>query len=190
MSDVIKSAVQVRIDALQKKDDAINTLTYERELILGDIVNTFKTLTEADIGGSLVPGLQSKLLKDAWRWFNRKEKDAEKSFDVITDRIKQYIFGTYAKYFKLIEVTYWGYDQNRFSFRYQHKTRKKLVFEISVPNYSVIEKNNYLEMFRGLVLYEVEGSTLTQKFNDLNVWEFQKKFQGWAKEKLGGKSKL
>lgn len=173
-------------DLINKKNEQIENLNYEKDLITEDIVHTIKNSLQ-DSEFNLIWGASS-VYRDAWRYgYNKDYPDAnifkddetkdkaKKAYKWVTDSIKEKILLNNKK-FKLKSISVYGYDNQGYSFYY---TYGKQAFEIYIPMFNTTNKDNYKEMLLGYriliktsdncwkcILYNIDYHQLANNFKE------------------------
>lgn len=143
--------INYRQGLINKKNQIIENLNYEKELITNDIISIVKNFISSEI--SLIWGAGSGYYDDAWKYFHYKDEitDEEKkkklkdAYDLVLMQIKSRILLD-NKDFKLQNIYFYGYDKTYYIFVYEYKNH---VFEIKIPMFDRASSENYQDMMLG-----------------------------------------
>lgn len=194
--------IHKRQDSLKKKREDIESLRYEEELIMGDILNVIAT----DLHNSafnLFRGFAPELLRKAWRYSHFKNenrldefaeddsedkytrKDHENAYMYCLTIIKQNLLPKWCvDDVELLQIMdNWYETSYQFTFKY-----KDIEFIVCVPVFQHANKDNYYELLEGYLLRHYEGEHFVDlDFYTLDPREFKEKLDVWLKERLGTK---
>ena len=187
-SQYVLDEIKKRQDLLKAKNDQIDQLKYETNLVTNDICNVIKEDIWSCSKYNMFYGFTDEIFWQAWRYFNNhKDKDFEdykdketkkkekNSLEFVDGIIKQYIFSDKDEA-KLIECLMYcygiGYD---FTYSYKGET-----IQVYIPLYQKTTRDNYLDMLTGYRLHFKEsehswgwiagGLNYTELKDKLNAW--------------------
>lgn len=194
------SEINKRVGKANKKQEEIDNLIYEKELIIGDVIN----LIREDISQSYYNIFSfvriRNLLWEAWDYFWLKKEgetekehlkgpegsisleDFEKSYNVVIGTVKDKLIPEkYRDESILVEIMDWNLSTAyEFTFKY-----KDIEFIIGVPMFKNANNKNYLEMLSGYTLkFREDECSLGFGFSTLNPKEFKGKLESWIDERL------
>lgn len=158
-ADFVVSEIYKRQAREKAKQEQIDELTYEKDLITSDIVNTIRT----DLCNSkynIFYGMTSELLRKAWlyNWHKtdkkfwgediekakKDKKDSKSCFEYVVDTIKRKILNNDDTY-ELIEIIDSNYSR-AYCFTYKYKDQ---TIQITIPMWSQADRSTYKEMLQG-----------------------------------------
>lgn len=173
---------------LVKKDYDIRELTYERTLIVRDVVDILKSVKCS--GLSLIGGMYDDAYWQAWKysWLKKQKEKSEEdkknlkeykpTFNVIVNNL---IFNRLLlknEEFKLKEISMYNYGE-QYWFQYTYKNK---VVEIVLPCFSSTNEKNYLDMIDGYKFYECDEYIRRIVASNLDYRELAKSIEKWVKE--------
>jgi len=192
-----------RLEKANVKQEQIDNLKYEKELILDNVFN----LIREDIAQSYYNIFRffntNELLWEAWKYSLFKEKGRlqeieeahekepndckslevfENSYNFVLRTIKDRLIPEkYRDESTLVELIDWCYSTAyEFTFKY-----KDIEFIICVPMFNNANDKNYLEMLSGYILRFKESEyCIGLAFNAINPNEFKIKLEEWLDERL------
>lgn len=190
----VKSEIDKRIEKHKQKEEELENLKYESNLILDDILGTIKEDLDESYY-NIFKWFARDIVAKAWR-FSRNEKeefikdekeyeDCKTRYDVVINRVKQELIPEkYHKGLKIIEIIDYNWE-SAYEFKFKYKT---LEFIICVPMFHHATKENYMDMLSGYKL-KLEDKThviteISTEFKELNPEKFREKFGEWIGEKL------
>lgn len=201
----VVQSIKNRIELQSKKQEQIDNLTYEKNLIVNDIVELIKEdLTDSAYNiffGILIADAmhrawnyhralsENKLDTLSYKDYNDKEvtvEDFEISYNFVLNEIKRRLIPEkYHKKLKVIEITMCNYGA-RYSWKFKIDG---VEFMIEVPIFSYTNKDNYIDMLAGYELrqeimeYEHVG-TITLEFYEIDPEAFKTKLEKWLDNKI------
>lgn len=192
-----------RIEKANVKQAQIDNLKYEKELILGNVIN----IISEDIAQSYYNIFRffntSELLRESWKYSSFKGKgrlqeieeehkkepenckpleDFENAYNFVLRTIKDKLISEkYRDESTLVEIIDWCYSTAyEFTFKY-----KNIEFIICVPMFNNVNVKHYLEMLSGYVLRFKESEyCIGLAFKTINPDEFKVKLEEWLDERL------
>lgn len=192
-----------RLEKANKKQEEIDNLKYEKELILGNVFD----LIREDIAQSYYNIFRffntSELLWEAWKYSSFKRQgrlqeieeshkkepeycksleDFENAYDFVLRTVKDRLIPEkYRDESTLVEIVDWSYSiAYEFTFKY-----KDIEFIICVPMFNNVNDKNYLEMLSGYVLrFRESEHCIGLAFSTINPQEFKEKLEKWIDDKL------
>jgi len=194
---------QKRIEMASKKQEVIDNLTYEKNLILRDAMLAIKEDIAQSYYNVFKFFMPNNILGKAWKYSMFKNqnrlkeieesykkdpsegyslKDYKNSFDFVINTIKDRLIpDKYKKESKLIEIIDSNYATTyEFTFNY-----KNVEFIVCIPIFENANINNYSELLNGYVLRFHESKyCVGYAFHALNPDEFKEKLEKWLDEKL------
>ena len=150
---LLEKNIKQRTDLIREKKQLITNLNYEIDLIINDIVDTIKQqLPDSEF--NLIGGFESDYFHTVWLYnYDKKmvkdEDKAKQLFKWIIEVIKEKLLLNNNQ-FKLIDISLYGYDRASYGFQYKYKKHK---FEIKIPMFDTVNKENYKEMLIGYQIY-------------------------------------
>jgi hypothetical protein len=158
-ADFVVSEINKRIAREKAKQQQIDELTYEKDLITKDIIDTIRT----DLCNSkynLFSGFKTDIFNKAWRyswhkkdkeyWGDDKEKARENKkeykncFELVTDYIKRHILSNDDTY-ELVEIIDSNFSR---AYCFQYKYKDQLI-QLTIPMWHAADASNYQEMLGG-----------------------------------------
>lgn len=187
-ADYVIYEIKKRQEKAKAKQDQINELTYERNLIIEDTVRTIKE----DLANSkynIFWGLSTDLMHKAWvyhwhkkdkeYWDKASDKEGKKSYkscyDYVLSTIKHRLLKDNDEY-KLVEIIDHNYCSS-YCFTYKYKKHE---IQITVPIWSNASFNNYQDLLVGYKVHFKErehcwnwvcgGINYLEVANELELW--------------------
>lgn len=183
----VLSALKFREEKLKEKDDIIDNLKYERELIALDIVHVYREdVAISDL--NLFKGFATESFWKAWKYFNYKKEIDKKELEEYSNHFG-YITRTIAdvfadpKFCKLKEVLNYNHEQAyEFVYEYNDGVSTPTQFYVSVPMFGNTTAKNYQDMvFK--VSYLVSESCWDLIVADIDYRVVAKALADWLKER-------
>lgn len=158
-ADFVVSEINKRISRAKAKQEQIDELTYEKDLITKDIINTIRN----DLCNSkynLFNGFKTSIFDKAWKYFwhkkdkkywdefkeeaKEKKKEYKSCFELITDYIKRHILSN-DDTFELVEIIDSNFSR-AYCFNYKYKDQ---IIQLTIPMWHAADASNYREMLGG-----------------------------------------
>lgn len=191
----VKSEIDKRIEKYKQKEEEIENLKYESNLIVSDIIGTIREDLEESFY-NIFKWYQKDILSKTWKFSrdkdnedfkkDKKEYDEHKAcYEVVINRVKVGLIPEkYHKRLKLVEIIDFNYE-TEYEFKFQYKT---LEFIICTPVFHNATKENYTDILSGYKLKtEDKSSCITEvstEIKELNPDKFREKLGAWLGEKL------
>ena len=164
------------------KNKLINDLSYEKDLIIKDIIESIKTQLSLSTA-SLLYGANPIIYHDAWMYFHNVDKIKEENrehykqaFTQVVDMITRKILIN-DKQFKLCDILFVGYDEEAYEFKYNYGLQS---FSIKVPIFEHANEQNYISMLNGCIIYyHKTESTYTQILHNIDINQLALDFKEW-----------
>lgn len=161
-ADFVVSEINKRIAREKAKQQQIDELTYEKDLITRDIVDTVRT----DLHRSkynIFYGFKTDIFNKAWRYFwhkkdkeywdefkdeaKAKKKEYKNCFELVTDYIKRHILNNDDTY-ELVEIIDSNFSR-AYCFQYKYKDQ---IIQLTIPMWHCADTTTYQEMLHGYLL--------------------------------------
>lgn len=169
----IVNNIKNKKEKMKKKQTLIEDLKYESDLIEQDMINNIK-IDLYHSSYNLFGHISASMFTEAICYFNKrvddkeKKKEYKKSFNFITNKIKEEILKNNNE-FKLKDITDYFF-KTAFEFEYKYKNH---IIRIDIPIYSSAYIKNYNDLLYGYRLYLKTSSNCYElKFYDLNYKTF------------------
>lgn len=165
---------------LKAKEEQIEDLQYESNLIEIDIIDDIKNdLYRSDF--NLFCMITPNGFDETWRYSrdNTKE-DYKKSYNFVTNRIKEYILKNNKDY-KLQSVINYNFGVY-YEFEYKYKNK---VIRIDVPMYPAANKDNYKELMHGYRVYlQTSSNCWKQIYCNIDYKEITNFLEDYTKKEV------
>lgn len=191
------NGIRERKKLLASKEEEIQRLKYESELIERDICSVIRDEFPEIAGFNLFYGLQINLLPQAWRYFNRPKGDSpskrsgsetaedeeKRAFEFVDDTMRKTFF-PFDKKAKLIELLY---VEGRKAYDFVYECMGSRI-HVTVPIFAHVSKENCRSMLMGYVAYYEESAlSLVQFASSLEYAELAKEIKAFVKKRKEGK---
>lgn len=193
-AEITLKAIKETIDKVNKKQELIDELDYEKDLILQDAIKRVRENLR-DSYYNIFRYMNGDIFSKAWRYMLHKKngtleslkkqdeegfKDDETTFGFVTRTIKNCLIPEKYQDVELKEIIDCSYAT---SYEFYYKI-ENLEFIIEVPVFDHASQDTYKELICGYKLRQEEGCCISLEFSELNPYKFKDKLEEWLDEKL------
>lgn len=195
ISNYILNSIKSRTEKQAQKQVEIDNLTYEKGLIVDDIIKIIKEdLANCSYNIFRYFNIDDTMWR-AWRYFNLKkekklkelepsegltETDYKNALDFIETQVKNTLIPEEYSDAKLVDFIAYNYNAEAYELTYKIKDKNNdLEFLIEIPMFNQANEKNYLTMASGYSLRQHIGCEITLEFSELDWKKFREKLKEW-----------